>query len=78
MIATDVIDCEEADEDGSIDNDGAASEEEDESGSREADVKTGVTQSATEEVEAVQWVVKYSSLSSFMLKTPYLLTHTGL
>ena len=32
LIATDVLDSEEADEDGSIDNDGAALDEEDESG----------------------------------------------
>ena len=35
---------------------------------------TGVTQSGTEEVEGVQRVVKYSSISYFMLKPPYLLT----
>ena len=35
---------------------------------------TGVTQSGTEEVEEVQRVVKYSSLSSYMLKPPSLLT----
>ena len=34
---------------------------------------TGVTQSGTEEVEEVQWVVKYSYILSFMLKPPYLL-----
>ena len=32
LIVTDVLDSEEADEDGSIDNDGASSDEEDESG----------------------------------------------
>ena len=47
LIATDVLDSEEAAEDGSIDNNGAASDEEDESGSGEAGMKTGVTQSVT-------------------------------
>ena len=37
-------------------------------------MRTGVTQSGTEEVEEVQRVVKYSSLSSFRPKTPYLIT----
>ena len=54
MISTDVIDSDEAAEDGSIDNDGAASNEEDESGLGEVRVRTGVTQSGTEEVEEVQ------------------------
>ena len=62
LIDTDVIDSEKADQDGSIDNDGVASDEEDASGSGQAGVKTGVTQSGTEEVEEVQLVVKYSSL----------------
>ena len=47
LIATDVLDSEEAAEDGSIDNDGTTSDEEDESGSGEAGVITGVTQSGT-------------------------------
>ena len=47
FITTDVLDSEEADEDGSIDNYGAASDEEDDSGSGEAGVRTGVTQSGT-------------------------------
>ena len=62
LIDTDVIDSEKADQDGSIDNDGVASDEEDASGSGQAGVKTGVTKSGTEEVEEVQLVVKYSSL----------------
>ena len=41
----DVLDSEESAEGGSIDNDGADSYEEDESGLGEADVRTGVTQS---------------------------------
>ena len=48
LIATDVLDYEEVAEDGSIDNYGAASDEEDESVSGEAGVKTCVTQSVTE------------------------------
>ena len=74
LIATYVFDYEEAAEDGSIDNDGAASDEEDESGSEEAGVIICVTQSGTEDVEEVQRVVKYSSLLSYMLKPTYLLT----
>ena len=73
MIATDILDSEEASEDGSIDNGGAASDEEYESGSGEVGVRTGVTQSGIEEVEYVQRVVKSSSLLSYMLKPPSLL-----
>ena len=64
LVSMDVLDSEEAAEDGSIDSDGADLDKEDESGSGEADVRTGVTQSGTEEVEEVQRVVKYSSLLS--------------
>ena len=45
MIVKNVLDSEEAAEDGSIDNAGAALDEEDESGSVEAGMRTGVTQS---------------------------------
>ena len=51
MIATDVLDPEEASEGGSIDNNGNALDKEDESGLGEAGVRTVVTQSVTEEVE---------------------------
>ena len=74
LIATDVLDSEEAAEDGSVDNDGAASDEEEESGSGEAGVRTGVTQSGIEEAGEVQRVVKYYSLLSYILKPPSLLT----
>ena len=37
-------------------------------------MRTGVTQSGTEDMEEVQQVVKYSSFSSYMLKPPSLLT----
>ena len=70
----DVPDSEEAAEDGYIDNDGAAYDEDGDIGLGEVGVRTGVTKSGTEELEEVQRVVKYSSLSSFMLKPPYLLT----
>ena len=50
LIATDVLDSEKAAEDGSVDNDGADLDEEDESGSGEVGVRTGVTQSGIEEV----------------------------
>ena len=46
-----VLDSEEAAEDGSIDNDGSASDEEDESVSGEVGWRTGVTQSVTKDVE---------------------------
>ena len=74
LIAKDVLDSEEESEYGSIDNDGADPGEEDGSGLGEAGVIIGVTQSGTEEVEDVQRVMKYSSLSSYMLKPTYLLT----
>ena len=45
LIATDVLDSEEAAEDGFIDNYGAASDEEDECGLGEAGTRTVVTQS---------------------------------
>ena len=51
LIATDVLDSEEEDEDGSIDNDGASSYEEDENGLVEVGVITFVTQAGTEDVE---------------------------
>ena len=70
LIATYVIDPEEAAEYGSID-------EYDESGFREAGVSTNVTEVRTKEVEEVHQAVKYSYLLSFMLKPPFL-THTGI
>ena len=45
LIAMDIIDSEESAEDGSIDNDGAALDEEDDSGLGEMGVITGITQS---------------------------------
>ena len=74
LIVTDVIDSEEAAEDGFIDNDGASSDEEDESGLGEVGVITVVTQAVTEDVEEMQRVVKYSSISSYLLKPISLLT----
>ena len=47
LIATDVIDSEEVYEDGSIDNDGADLDEEDDSGLGEVGLITGVTKSGT-------------------------------
>ena len=43
LIVTDVIDSEEAAEDDSIDNDGSGLDKEDDSGSREIGMRTGVT-----------------------------------
>ena len=77
FIDTDVPDSEEAAYYGSVDNDGVALDEEDESGLGDAGVITGVTQSGTEEVEEVQWVMKYSFLFVLYVET-YFLTHTGL
>ena len=74
LISTDVLEYEDAAEDGSIDNYGAALDEDYDSGSGEAGVRRGITQSGTEEVEEVQRVVKYYSLSSYMLKPPSLIT----
>ena len=74
LIAKDVLDSEEAYAYVFINNVCADFDEEDESGLVEAGVRTGVTKSGTEEVEEVQWVVKSSSLLSFMLKPPSLLT----
>ena len=66
MIAVDVLDSEDSAEDVSIDNSGAALDEEDYSGL----VGVGVT----EEVEHMQRDLKYSSLFSYMLKPSNLLT----
>ena len=60
LIDTDVLDSEEVTKDGSIDNDGAALDEEDNSGLREPGVRTDFTQSGIEEVEQVQRIVKSS------------------
>ena len=57
-----VLDSEEAYEDGSIDNDGTASDEEDESGLGEAVARTCVNKSVTEEVEEVQRLMKYTCI----------------
>ena len=74
LIATDVLESDEAADDGSIDNDGAALDEEYDSGSGETGVRTCVTKSETEEGEDMQRVMKYSYLSSYMFKPPSLLT----
>ena len=73
FISTDVLDSGEAYEDVSIDNNGSALDEEDASVLGEAGVRICVTKSVTEEVEEVQRVLKYSYLSSFMLKPAYLI-----
>ena len=65
---------EEASEDGSIYGDTAALDKEDESGLGEAGVIIVVAEVVTKEVEEVHQAVKYTSLSSFILKPPYLLT----
>ena len=73
LIDKDVLDSEEATEDGFIDNNSDASDKEDGSGYGEAGGRTGVIKSGIEEVEWVQQAVKYSSLSSYMIKPPSLL-----
>ena len=73
FIAEDVLDSEEAAEDFYIDNFGADSDEEDQSGLGKSGVSTVVTEVEKKYVEEVQQVVKYSSLSSYILKTPSLL-----
>ena len=73
FIVTDILDSEQVAEDGSVDNDGAASDKEDESGSLEAGVRSGVTQSGTEQLEKLHQFVKYSSLQYYILKPPSLL-----
>ena len=75
LIDMDAPDSEGAAEYGSIDNDGDSSDEEDESVLGQAGVIIGVTQSVTYNVEKVQQVMKYYSLSSYMLKPPSLLIH---
>ena len=74
LSATDVFDSEESDEDGYIDADGDASDEEDRSDSGEVGMSTGATEVVTKDVEEVHHSVKSSSFSSYMLKPPYLLT----
>ena len=62
MIATDIIYPEESAEDGYIDDDGAALDEEGGSGSGEAGMSTSVTEVGTKEAEKVQQTVKYFSI----------------
>ena len=68
MIFTDVLDPEEADEDGSIDYYSSALDEEDESGLLEVGVITVTTEVETKDVEKLHQDVKYSSLLSYILK----------
>ena len=74
LIPKGVIESEEASEYGSIDNYGAALYEEDESGSWDAGMITCMTEAGTKDVEEVHQVVKYYSLSSYILKPNSLLT----
>ena len=62
LIATDVLDSDEAAKYGSIDNDGTTSDEYDGSGLVESGLSTGVTEYGTTEMEEVQQDVKYYSL----------------
>ena len=51
LIAMEILDPKEADEDGSINDDGAASDEDDKSGPGETGVSTGVTEVLTKEAD---------------------------
>ena len=62
LIDTDVLDSEKVAKDGSIDTDGAALDEGDNSGLREPGVRIDFTQSGIEEVEQVQRIVISSSI----------------
>ena len=74
LIATYILESDEAADDGSIDNDGADQDEEYNSGLGETGVRTCVTKSETEEGEDMQRVMKYSYLSSYIFKPPSLIT----
>ena len=65
LIATDVLESEEEADDGSIDNDGAALDEEYDSGSGETGVRTCVTKSETE--EGGRYAEGYEIFLSFFL-----------
>ena len=73
LIYTEVIDYENSYQDVSIDGDGHAQDEEDNSGLGEAGVSTGVAEVGVKEVEYVQQAVKCSCLSSYIFKNPSLL-----
>ena len=75
FISVDALDPEDAAEYGSIDDDGADLGEEENSGLVETGVSTGVTELGEKWLEEMQQAVKYSSLSSYMLKPTSLLTH---
>ena len=70
LIAADIIDPQEADEDSSVNYDGAIYYEEDDSGLVKEGVSTSVTGLGKKEVEEVQQAVKYYSLSFCMSKPP--------
>ena len=74
LIVTEVLDPDESANDGSIDCNFSALDEEYERCLVEAGVSTGVTEVGKKEVEEVHKAVKYSSLFSYMLKTPSLIT----
>ena len=77
LIATDILDPEQEAEGVSIDYYVDASDEEDDSVSGEASVRTDVTEVGTKEVKEVQQAVKYYYLLSYILK-PTLLATTGI
>ena len=70
----DIIDYEEVAEDGSIDDDGDAQDEEDDGGLLQEGESTVLNEVEKTEVEDLQKSVIYSSLSSYMLKPPSVLT----
>ena len=77
MITTDVLDYEEAAYYGSIDNYGDSSDEEEDSSSLEAGVKTGVTKSGTEEAEEVKRGCEIFFYFVLYVETSFL-TNTGI
>ena len=75
LIATEVLDPEQADQDISIIHYGDLLDEDDDSGLGQAGVRTYVAELVTKEVVEAHQAVKYSSLLSFMLKYTSLLTY---
>ena len=74
LIATEILECEEAAEDGSVDNYVSDLDEEDDSGLVEVGLITGIIEAGTKEVEEVHQAVKFSSLFSYIMKPTSLLT----
>ena len=72
--STGVHEPDETAKDGVIDNYGCDQDEQDESGSGDVGVTTGVSESETNEVEEVHHSLKYPSILTYMLKHPSFIT----